>query len=89
MNPSRKSVEREIRAQVIHRGAGKTICPSQVARALASDWRDLMNPVRQAAAEMAMRGEIVVTQKGVAVDAQTAQGPIRLGLPASKAQETD
>lgn len=77
---SAKTLEAEIRRQVIMRGAGKTICPSEVARALAGDWRAVMPQVRAVAAEMAARREIAVTQKGVAVDAVEAKGPIRLGL---------
>lgn len=63
------------------RGADKTICPSDVARALAAEWRPLMPRVREVAADLAARGEIVVTQRGTPVDALAANGPIRLGLP--------
>jgi hypothetical protein len=65
------------------RGPGKTICPSEVARALAGDeaFRPLMPQVREAAAALADRGEVSVTQKGRPVDARTVRGPIRLGLP--------
>ena len=68
------------------RGAGKTICPSEVARRLAADgegWRALMPDVRAAATVLARDGRVVVLQKGVAVDPGAARGPIRLGLPAS------
>jgi stage III sporulation protein SpoIIIAA len=81
MTLSLQRIEAEVAAQVAARGAGKTICPSEVARALAGDWRGLMPQVRAVAAVMAARGEIVVTQKGVPVDAVAAKGPIRLGLP--------
>ncbi len=69
---------------VVARGEGKTICPSEVARALApdDDFRPLMPHVREAAAALAERGEIAVTQRGEVVDARTARGPIRLGPPA-------
>ncbi len=78
--PSRAEVAAEITAQVVARGAGKTICPSEVARALGNEWRELMPMVRCVASEMAQAGELHVTQKGVQVDALTAKGPIRLGL---------
>ena len=78
---SRKTLEAEIAAQLRARGAGKTIWPSDVARALAEDWRPLMPAVREVAADMAERGAVVVSQKGAPVDALTATGPIRLGLP--------
>lgn len=81
MTLSQNRLEAEITAQVIARGAGKTICPSEVARALAEEWRDLMPAVRAAGAVLAARGEIVVTQKGTVVDLATARGPVRFGLP--------
>lgn len=58
------------------RGAGKTFCPSEAARALSGDWRDLMPRVRAVAAGLPLRA----TQKGGVVDPVQAAGPIRLGL---------
>ena len=66
---------------VAERGAGKTVCPSEVARALDAEWRALMPEVRRVAAELAAAGEIAVTQQGRKVDALKARGAIRLGLP--------
>jgi hypothetical protein len=68
---------------VAERGPGKTICPSEVARDLGGDeaFGPLMPHVREAAAALAERGEIAVTQRGEPVDARTARGPIRLGRP--------
>ena len=57
--------------------APATLCPSEVARALARDWRPLMARVRQVAASMP---EIVATKGEAAVDAALARGPIRLAL---------
>ena len=76
-------IEREVAAAVTARGSGKTVCPSEVARALADGvpFEHLMPHVREAAAALAERGEIVVTQRGAPVDARSARGPIRLGLP--------
>jgi Protein of unknown function (DUF3253) len=64
------------------RGPVKTICPSEVARALAgdADFRPYMEPVREAAARLADVGRIEVTQKGEPVTIADARGPIRLGL---------
>ncbi|WP_099826623.1 DUF3253 domain-containing protein [Oceaniglobus indicus] len=59
------------------RGARKTLCPSEVARALADDWRPLMADVRRVAADEPM---IEALQGGKVVDPQTAKGPIRLRL---------
>lgn len=74
-------IEREIAALVAARGPEKTVCPSEVARSLVGDerFRELMPHVREAAAAMADRREIVVTQKGEPVDARSAKGAIRLG----------
>ena len=61
------------------RGAGKTICPSEAARAVAPDaWEALMEPARAAARRLVFAGAIVITQGGVVVDPSRAKGPIRL-----------
>lgn len=85
MTPSTADIRAETLRQLAARGTGKTICPSEVARALAQDWRALMVDVRAVAADLSAQGRIVVTQRGTVVDATSAVGPIRLGL----AQETD
>jgi hypothetical protein len=63
--------------------APKTICPSDVARAVgpADGWRELMQPVRDAAGRLVDRGEVEVTQKGEIVDLATVRGPIRIRRP--------
>jgi Protein of unknown function (DUF3253) len=61
----------------LQRGRGASFCPSEVAKALASDWRPMMAEVRAMAARMP---EIVATQGGVEIDPTTARGPIRLRL---------
>ncbi|MDO5629679.1 MAG: DUF3253 domain-containing protein [Mobilicoccus sp.] len=73
----------ELRAGILdllgQRADGATICPSEVARALGDEsWRDLMSPVRDAAAELVAAGEIEVTQRGEVIDLAEARGPIRL-----------
>ncbi len=79
------TIEHEIRRMVAERGPTKTVCPSEVARSLAGSedrakWEPLMQPVRDVAAKMVAAKEIVVTQKGRAVDLQRAKGPVRLRL---------
>lgn len=57
-----------------------SICPSEVARTVCGRgdaWREHMDDVRRVASEMARRGEILATQKGVLVEAVTVRGPIR------------
>ena len=63
--------------------APKTICPSDVARAVgtANGWRELMQPVRDAAGRLVARGEVEVTQKGEVIDLATVRGPIRIRRP--------
>lgn len=62
----------------LQRGRGKSLCPSEVAKALEpEDWQALMPEVRAVAATMS---EIMATQSGVEVDPLTARGPIRLRL---------
>ncbi len=71
--------EEAIRATLAARDGEATICPSEAARALdPAAWRDHMDSVRNAAAAMADRDEIEITQRGAVVDARIAQGPIRL-----------
>ena len=70
----------ELLRQVIARGAGKSICPSEVARALAPDWRGLMHRVRLVAFALAHERRIEILRKGVPVEPQAARGVIRLRL---------
>lgn len=63
------------------RAEGATVCPSEVARALAGEngpWRELMPAVRDAAAELVRKGLLSVTRHGEEVNAMSDGGPIRL-----------
>ncbi len=75
------NAEATILALLAERAPGRTICPSEAARALAEDWRPLMPEVREAAYAMADAGRLEVTQSGRVVDGRSARGPIRLRLP--------
>jgi hypothetical protein len=81
VEPAESRIRDAILTAVRDRGAGRTVCPSEVARSLAEDWRPLMPRVRDIAAVLAEEGRIAVTQKGEPFDARSAAGPIRLGLP--------
>lgn len=72
------------------RDSPKTICPSEVARALssaelkslnASDWRELMPAVREELWAMRDRGEVEILRKGNVLPRDAAledvKGPIR------------
>lgn len=64
------------------RAPGASICPSDVARALAADepaWRGLMPRVREVAAALALEAVIVITQGDRTVDPHDVdRGAIRL-----------
>ena len=80
-----EQLEAEILRLLQARGAGKTICPSEAARAVAASdertaWEPLMEPARAAARRLVAADRIVITQGGNVVDASTAKGAIRLRL---------
>ena len=81
--PTGEQIERTITELLEARDPGKTICPSDAARALAGDagFRPLMEPVRARAREMVGRGDLEITQGGRVVDPDAARGAIRLRLP--------
>ena len=77
-------IEETILSLCLARGAGKTICPSEVARALAVEeaaWRALMPEVREVARRLAQDGQIAIYRKGEALPDHDVTGVIRLGLP--------
>ncbi|MCB9529083.1 MAG: DUF2256 and DUF3253 domain-containing protein [Myxococcales bacterium] len=72
-------IERVMEALIEARGAGKSICPSEVARAVRpDDWRALMERVRRAARRLAVAGRVVMTQGGRVVDPSAARGAVRI-----------
>lgn len=73
-------VEAAIRTLLDARAEGRTICPSEAARAVFGDdaFRPHMDAVRAVAFALADAGELEVTQKGEVVDGRSARGPIRL-----------
>jgi hypothetical protein len=80
-----RALEAEILRLLADRGAGKTICPSEVARAVAGlenreEWEGLMEPARAAGRRLVAEGRIVITQGGRVVDGSTAKGAIRFRL---------
>ena len=74
------ATSRHIAAMLVQRGPGKTVCPSEVARALAGpggDWRAHMDEVHHAVDELAATGRIVLSWKGAALPRR--DGPYRIG----------
>jgi len=84
--PNPDAIAAEILRQTAARGADKSICPSEVARALEPSedaWRRLMGAVRAAAIRLAREGRVEVLRKGKPVDpAAEIRGVIRLRIRA-------
>lgn len=79
--PDDRDVERAIIGLLRQRVPEASICPSEAARALGTDWRSLMPRVRRVAASLAGAGRLRVThgEREVAADQlETMRGPIRL-----------
>lgn len=62
------------------RGPDKSICPSEVARALDPAWQPLLGPVRRVAVQLAAAGRIDILRKGKPVPPGEVRGVIRLRL---------
>jgi hypothetical protein len=70
---------------LLRKNPGKSIAPSDAARALAGNpageaWRGSLSPIKLAAQRLAKRGEIVFLRKGQAVTPLEARGVVRLRL---------
>ena len=93
--PDQTVIAAEILRQTAARGPAASICPSEVARALAGGdtgpWRPLMGPVRAAALALQAEGRVEILRKGKPVPAEAVRGVIRLrqpsGDPLSKVAE--
>lgn len=64
--------------QVAARGPERSICPSDVARALDKDWRPLLSSVRRVAIGLAQEGRVDILRKGRRVAPEAVKGVIRL-----------
>ena len=75
-----EEIRAAIRALLAARDEGKTICPSEAARAVygSDSFREHMGEVRAVAFALADAGILEVTQRGEVVDGRAARGPIRL-----------
>ena len=71
------------------RGEGKSVCPSEVARALRTDWRPLMSDVRLAAIRLARAGRIDILRHGKPVQPDAVRGVIRLRIRPVRASPTE
>ncbi|PPK71471.1 DUF3253 domain-containing protein [Actinokineospora auranticolor] len=70
-----------ILALVSGRGAASSTCPSDAARAVAEDWRDLLDEARDVARQLARSGVVRVTQRERVLDPEGEwHGPIRIRM---------
>jgi Protein of unknown function (DUF3253) len=76
--PTAAEIGAMILALTAARGPDKSICPSEVARALRPDWHRLMTAVRQEAVRLAGLGQVSILRKGLMVDPADVKGVIRL-----------
>ncbi len=61
------------------RGVDSSTCPSDAARAVATDWRPLLPQARDLARELARAGRVRLTQRGRPLDPDGEwRGPIRI-----------
>ncbi|AMJ63096.1 DUF3253 domain-containing protein [Bosea sp. PAMC 26642] len=85
MNERETDLEAAMLRLAAERGAGKTICPSEAARAVGGDhpdgWGPLMQPARRIAVRLMKEGRLVITRKGRPVDPDDFRGVYRLSLP--------
>ena len=67
------------------REPGRSICPSEAARAVDPEgWRRLMPQVRATAVGLARAGRLEITRKGRIADPDALKGVYRLRLPGTQ-----
>ncbi|RYU90111.1 DUF3253 domain-containing protein [Mucilaginibacter terrigena] len=72
-------IPQTILTMAAERAPDKTVCPSEIARALfPGNWRKHMQEVRDAAVALQKDGKVTITQKGLPVDVNHIKGPIRI-----------
>jgi hypothetical protein len=85
MSADLEALEAAILSLTAARGPGRTICPSEAARAVGGGhpdgWGPLMQPARKIAVRLMKEGRIVITRKGRPVDPDDFRGVYRLRLP--------
>ncbi len=71
--------------------AGRTICPTDAAKAFADargedelGWRSHLAQVRRTAVRLALEGRLVIYRKGKMVDPTDFRGVYRLGTPSAE-----
>ncbi len=91
--PDRATIADAIETAAHERGAGKTICPSEVARTLVGSdeklWRLLMKPIKAEAMRLAGEGRVDIRRKGRSVAPESVKGIYRIGLPGDDSEPED
>ena len=89
--PERLPLEETILRLCADRGADKSICPTDAAKAFAEArgeddlaWRRWLTQVRSTAVGMARPGRLILYRKGKPADPEDFRGVYRLGLPRSE-----
>lgn len=75
-----ESAATQVEAMLARRETGATLCPSEVARALADDggdWRALMADVHAAVDRLQREGRVALSWRGQRLDRR--DGPYRIG----------
>jgi len=74
---------RELLLDILARHGEKTLSAPEIARSVTrdDDWSDLLAPIRRAAVELALAGQLIIYRKGKPVDPREFKGVYRLGLP--------
>ena len=84
MNPDPGQLIPRIDAEILRLtaacGPDKSICPSEVARALDPEWQKLSSAVRRCAIRLAEAGTIDILRKGRLVAPAGVKGVIRLRI---------
>lgn len=70
----------EILRQTTEAGPTRSVSPTDIARALATEWHAQLSAVRRAAIRLAEAGRIDILRKGKPVPPATVKGVIRLRL---------
>ena len=87
-SPDAPELAATILALCLDCGAGKTICPTDAAKAHADltggdslAWRDWLQNVRRVAVRLALEGRLVIYRKGKPADPADFRGVYRIGVP--------
>jgi hypothetical protein len=79
-------IEATLMALLVAAGAGKSVAPADVARAIAGShpeqWSPLMAPVRRVVVDLMKRGRVTILRKGRPVDPDDFRGVYRIALAA-------